>query len=227
MSELAQLKTAILQPVDMMWNKIIDSIPQLICVVVILIVGLIISALIKRVVIRFLKLARLDSISDKTGIANILLKGDIHLTVSEIIGTMAYWTMVLVVVLMAVNALNLDAIARLLESVILYIPHVIAAVFILVLGIFLASILSATVRTTTANYGMTQAKTLGKLTQMIVIVFTVVQALSQLNLDVRIFNLIIQATVAALALGVGLAIGLGGKDIAAKYIQKLIDSFKK
>lgn len=227
MNELNELKSAIIQPVDMMWNKIIDSIPQLISVVAILIAGLFFSALIRRLVVRFLKLARLDSVSEKTGIANILLKGDIHQTLAEIIGTIVYWTMVLVVVLMAVNALNLDVTAKLLESVILYVPHVIAAVFILVLGIFLASILSTTIRTTAANYGMTQAKGLGKLTQMIVIVFTVVQALSQLNLDIRIFNLIIQATVASLALGVGLSIGLGCKDIAAKYVQQLIDSFKK
>ena len=133
----------------------------------------------------------------------------------------------LVVILAAVNALDLTVAAELLNSVILYIPHVIAALFILVLGIFFASILATTVRTTAATYGMSQAKALGKTTQVIIIVFTVVQALRQLQLDITVFNLIIQATVAAIALGVGLAIGLGCKELAQKQIEALFESFKK
>ena len=133
----------------------------------------------------------------------------------------------LVVILAAVNALELTIAANLLNSVILYIPHVIAAVFILVLGIFFASVLATMVRTTGANYGMKQAKGLGKLTQVIIIVFTVFQALQQLQLDITVFNLIIQAAVAAIALGIGLAIGLGCKEMAGKYVQELVDSFKK
>ncbi|MFT5208155.1 MAG: hypothetical protein ACI9CF_001924 [Candidatus Omnitrophota bacterium] len=217
---------AILGPFDMVKTKIAGFIPTLISVIIILSVGWFLAAMIQRFVVRFLKLARLDSVSEKSGISNVLLKGDIHQTLSEIVGSIIYWTMMLIVILTAVDAMHLTVAASLLDSVILYVPHVIAAVFILVLGIFFASVLATTVRTTAANYGIEQAKGLGKLAQVIIIIFTVVQALRQLQLDVTVFNLIIQATVAAIALGVGLAIGLGCKDMVGKQMQLLIDSFK-
>ena len=222
-----ELKAAILGPVDMMTSKIAGFVPKLLSVLIILILGWFIASMVQKFVIRFLKLAKLDSVSERAGIANVLLKGDINQTLSEIIGLIVYWTMMLVVLLAAVNALDLTVAASLLNSVILYVPHVIAAMFILVLGIFFASVLATMVRTTAANYGMNQAKALGKTSQVIIIIFTVVQALRQLQLDVTVFNLIIQASVAAIALGIGLAIGLGCKEIAQKYIEALIEGFKK
>ena len=224
---MANLKEAVMDPIQLMWTKVVGFLPTLISLIVILLVGWVLAKLLQRVVVRFLKLARLDTVSEKSGIANVLLKGDISLTLSEIIGALVYWLFILIVILAAVNLLKLDVAAELLNNVILYIPRVIAALFILVLGIFLASIMATTIRTTAANSGVTQAKGLGRLTQVIIIVFTVIQALQQLNIDVTILNLIVQAAVGSIALGIAIALGLGCKDIVAKHVQSLIDSFKK
>ena len=137
-----------------------------------------------------------------------------------------YWLLMLVVFLMAVNALQLTVAAQLLNQVILYVPNVIASVFILVLGIFFASIIANTVRTTAANAGIQQARSLGQFTQVIVVVFTIMESLNQLKIDTMILQLVIKATLASIALGVGLAIGLGCKDMAGKYVGQLIDSFR-
>lgn len=221
-----ELREAILSPVEMMWTKVVGFLPTLVSVLVILFAGWILAALLQKLVVRFLKLARLDTVSEKAGIANVLLKGDISQTLSEIIGALVYWLIMLVVILAAVNALNLMEAAALLNSVILYIPRVIAGLFILVLGIFFASVLATTVRTTAANSGISQAKGLGRLTQIVIIIFTVVQALHQLQIDVTVINMIVKATVGCLALGGAIAIGLGCQDIVRKYAQTLIDSFK-
>ncbi len=220
-------KTAIMSPIDMMWTKVVGFLPTLVSVVVILFVGWLVAAVIQKVVVRFLKLARLDTISEKAGIANILLKGDISQTLSEIIGGLVYWLFMLVVILAAVNALNLNEAAMLLNNVILYIPRVIAALFIVVLGIFFASAMATTVRTTAANSGVKQAKGLGRLTQVIIVIFTVIQALQQLQIDVTILNLLVKGVIGSLALGIAIAIGLGCQNIAGRYAQELVDSFKK
>lgn len=221
------LKAAILSPIDMMWTKVVGFLPTLVSVIVILFVGWLVAAVLQKVVVRFLKLARLDTISEKAGVSNILLKGDISQTLSEIVGALVYWLFMLVVILAAVNALNLNEAATLLNSIILYIPRVIVAIFIVVLGIFFASVLATTVRTTAANSGVKQAKGLGRLTQIIIIIFTVIQSLQQLQIDVTVLNLVVKGTVGALALGVAIAIGLGCQTIVGRYAQELIDSFKK
>ena len=219
-------ETTVMEPVQAMWTRVLGFLPTLVSVIIILIVGWLIASLIQKVITRFLKLARLDTASEKTGIANILTKGDINYTLSEIIGVMVYWLVMLVVILAAVNALQLTVAAELLNRVILYMPNVIASVFILVLGIFFASLLGNTVRTTAANAGVHQARSLGQATQVFISVFIFVEALKQLQIDTTLIDLLIKGVLAALALGVGLAIGLGCKDMAAKQVQQLLDSFK-
>lgn len=200
--------------------------PTLLGVIIILIAGWILATLVQKVITRFLKLARLDSASEKIGIANILSKGDINYTLSEILGVLVYWLLMLVVFLAAVNALQLTVAAELLNQVILYIPNVIASVFILVLGIFFATIIASTVRTTAANAGVQQARTLGQLAQVIIVIFTILEALKQLRIDTSVLELLVKAVLFALALGIGLAIGLGCKDMAARYVSQLVDSFR-
>lgn len=220
-------KAAIWNPIDLMWTKVVGFLPTLVSVIVILLAGWVLAAVLQKIVIRFLKLARLDTVSEKAGIANVLLKGDISLTLSEIVGALVYWLIMLVVILAAVNALDLDAAALLLNSVILYIPRIIAALFILVLGIFFASVLATTVRTTAANSGLANAKPLGRLTQVIVVVFTILQALQQLQIEVTMLNMIAKAVVGSIALGFAIAVGLGCQTLVGGWMKDLANSFKK
>ncbi len=219
-------QTTVVQPAEAMWTQVMGYLPTLISVILILVVGWVFASVLQKVITRFLKLARLDTVSEKIGIANILTKGDINYTLSEIIGVLIYWLLMLVVFLMAVNALQLTVAAELLNQVILYVPSVIASVFILVLGIFFASIMANAVRTTAANAGIAQARSLGQFTQVIIVIFTIMEALNQLRIDTSIIQLLVKATLFSIALGVGLAIGLGCKDMAAKYVAQLIDSFR-
>ena len=219
-------QTTVVEPATEMWARVLGFLPMLISVILILIIGWVLASLVQKVITRFLKLARLDTISEKIGIANILSKGDINYTLAEIFGVLIYWLMMLVVVLMAVNVLQLNVAATLLNQVILYIPNVIAGIFILVLGIFFASIMANMVRTTAATAGISQARSLGQFTQAVIILFTTVESLKQLRIDTTIIELLIKAVLFALALGAGLAIGLGCKDLANKQVTSFVDSFK-
>ncbi len=216
----------VVQPMETMWGNVMGFLPTLVSVILILIIGWVVATVFQRVITRFLKLARLDSVSEKIGIAGILTKGDINYTLSEIIGVLTYWLLMLFVFLMAGDLLKLTVAAELLKQVIEYVPFVIASVFILVLGIFFSSIMANAVRTTAANAGITQARSLAQFTQVIIVIFTIMEALNQLRIDTTIIQLLIKAVLFAVSLGVGLAIGLGCKDMAAKYVGQLIDSFR-
>ncbi len=219
-------QTNVMGPLDAMVAKVAGFAPNLISAILIFLVGLFLAKLIEKTATRFLKLARLDTLSEKTGIANVLSKGDINYTLSEIIGVIVFWLLMLVVFLAVFNTLSLQVAAELLNKVILYIPNVIASVFILVLGIFFSTILESFVRTSAANAGIKQARTLGQVVQTVVSIFVFVEALKQLGIDTSLIDLAIKAVLGALALGTGLAIGLGCKDMAARWVNKLVDSFK-
>lgn len=214
------------EPVEAVWMQMAGFLPTLLSVVFILAFGWILATLAQRYLTRALKLARMDAISERVGIANALSKGDINYTLSEIIGVVIYWFLILIFALAAVNTLQLTVAAELLNQVILYLPNVVASIFILVLGIFFSSILGNTVRTAAANAGMQQSRLLGQISQSVIVVFAVVEALKQLRIDTSVIEMLIIAVLAAVALGVGLAIGLGCKDLAGRYVAQFIDSFK-
>lgn len=217
----------LLDTLSVILTRVGNFLPTLIGALIVLIVGWIIAKLLQKVVTQVLKIARLDVLSEKAGIASILAKGEIKYTLAELIGVIVYWLLILVVVIATLDAFNLKVAAELLDRVVLYVPNVIAAIFILVLGMFFAALLGAVVRTTASNAGITYAKNLGQITQVAIVVFAVLITLGQLGVRTLILDQAILVLLASLGLGLALAFGLGSKEIAGKIMSELVDKWKK
>lgn len=216
-----------METVRAMLTRIGAFIPKLIGVLIILIIGWLIAKIIEELLVRSLKLIRLDTLSEKSGTSNFLAKGGIKYTLSELIGALVYWIVLLIVIITALNALQWTVAAELLNTVVGYIPNIIVAIFILVLGMFVSTLLGTVIRTAASNAGITQAKLLGQITQAVVIIFAAVIALQQLKIQTTILLSVINIIVAAIGLALGLAFGLGCKDIAGKAVADFLDRLKK
>ncbi|MDP8230332.1 MAG: hypothetical protein P9L93_04425 [Candidatus Gorgyraea atricola] len=216
----------VMEPVTHMLARVAGFLPTFIGVLVILIAGWIIAGALKNVVVKVLKLIQLDTASEKSGLGDILRRGGIRQTVSELIGVLIYWLIMLMVFMTALNALGMTVAAALLDKVILYIPNVIAAMFILSLGIFFSSMVGTIVRTASSNAGITQAKFLGQLTQTVIMIFAAIITLEQLNIASSVLNLTINIILASMGLALAIAVGLGSKDMAGKMMQELVNKMK-
>ena len=216
----------VVEPVKEMLVRVAGFLPTLIGVLVILIVGWIVAGMLKSVVVKLLKLVQLDTASEKSGLGDIFRRGGIGQTLSEMIGGLIYWLIMLLVFMTALNALGMTVAASLLDKVILYIPNVIAAIFILVLGIFFSSMIGTIVRTAASNAGISQAKFLGQLTQTVIMVFAIIITLEQLSISASILSLCVSIILAALGLAFALAVGLGCKDMAGKMVQDVVNKVK-
>jgi len=217
----------IMDSVREMLTRVGAFIPRLIGVLLILILGWLLAKLIETAIIRLLKLVRLDTLSEKSGANNFLAKGGIKYTLSELIGVLVYWIMMLIVIITALNALQWTVAAELLNRVVAYIPNVIASIVILVIGMFVSTVLAGVIRTATGNAGIKQSRLLGQITQVVVIIFAIVIALEQLNIGRIIIASAVQIILAALGLGLAIAFGVGCKDIAGKYMAELINRMKE
>jgi len=216
----------VMQPVSEVLTRIAGFLPRFLGAMVILIVGWIVAGILKTMVVKILKLVQLDTASEKAGLGDVLRRGGIRQTLSELIGVLIYWLVMLLMFMTALNALGMTVAASLLDKVILYIPNVIAAVFILALGIFFSSMVGTIVRTASSNAGILQAKFLGQLTQTVIMIFAVLITLEQLNIAASILNLAIHIILASIGLGLAIALGLGSKDIAGKMMQDLVGKLK-
>lgn len=221
------LTVVVTDPVKAMLFKIWSYIPTIVGTLLILVVGWIIAKLIEALVVRVLKALKLDAASDKAGIANVLAQGDIKVTLSELIGAIIYWILIMVVIVTALNALNLTVAADLLSRLVEYVPSILAAIFVLVLGSLLASFVSSIVRTTASNVGIEKAKLLGEITQLVIVIFAVLIAIEQLRIATALIALTVNIILASIGLGIALAFGLGCKDIAGKFMADLVNKMKR
>lgn len=216
----------IMEPTRTILNIVITYASRVLGVIVILIVGWLIAKAVQSVATRFLKATQIDSAADKAGITKILEKGEIKYTLAELLGLFVYWLLILIVIAIAINALNLTVAAQLLNQIIIYVPNVIAAVFVLAVGMFVAFLASAAINTTAVNAGISQARLLSKITEWIILLLVIIMALEQLKIATTVINLIIPIVLGSVGLALALAFGLGGKDAAAKAIKETLDKIK-
>ncbi|UCF85612.1 MAG: hypothetical protein JSV50_08275 [Desulfobacteraceae bacterium] len=212
------------------WNafavKITAFLPALIGAIIIFVAGWIIARLVKIGVERLLKLIRFDKATEKTGVQQFLKKGDILKAPSEIIGSLVYWFLMILVIIASLDALGLPIVSDLLNSIFLYIPNVVAAIIVLVLGFLLGTLLSAVVRTAASNAGLKNAEGLGKLALYAIVFFSGAIALIQLGIGEDIVVSAFGLVFGAAALALALAFGLGGRDVAADYLKRWLEEKK-
>ncbi len=208
-------------PVRQMLTKILGYLPVLLGALIILIVGWIVAKAIKRIVDWLLKTARFDTLADKTGISEILRKGDLKVSAREVVSGLVYWLVVIMVLVMAVDALGLPKASDVLTSLFEYVPKVITALLVLVVAVFLASFVSGIVRTAAGNANLPKPEIFAGVSRWAIIIFAATISLGELGiapfLVATTFNIILGGVCLALAI----AFGLGGKDAAAKYLEEL------
>ncbi len=223
-----QMYDSILSPAASLFVKGYVFAGKLIVAVLVFIIGWIFSKVIKEVIVKLLKMLKLDAGSEKVGIESFLAKGEIKYTLSGLIGLVIYWLIILVVLAGVISYMGFGQIGDILTKLIDYIPSVLAAIFAIIFGIFLATFLSSIVRATAANSGIEQSKSLGNVTQIIIMVFAVIVAIEQLKIDTSgVLSDSLKIILAAVGLAFALAVGLGCKDIAGEAISGFIGKMKK
>ena len=214
----------IVQPVQSLVSQLMGSLPTLLGALLIFLIGWLIAKGIQGLIVNVLKTIGLDKLADQTQLSTVLTKGGIRYKLSELIGVIVYWLIMLAVAMIVFNALQLTVAAQLFQSIVTFLPNVIAAVFILIVGVFAAAFLATTIRTATSNAGIAQATLMGQLVQTVVIIFAAVAALQQLR--VPFFGEVFLIILAGISLGCALAFGLGCKDQAGRWVAELSQQFQ-
>lgn len=216
-----KITSVLMESYETFFNSLADFLPSLIGALLILIFGWIIAKLVKTAAIKLLKLIKLDVVTEKAKIDQFLKDGGSNKSAIDIIGGIIYWLIMLIVILSGLDALGLGVASELFNQIILYIPNVIVAVLALIFGVFLAGFIAQIVSTYLANIGVTNASVIGTIAKYAIILFVVSLSLTQLNIGDELVTNAFLLLFGSVCLALGLAFGLGGKDWAAKMIEKM------
>lgn len=202
----------------------ISFLPALIGAAIVLIIGWFISGLLARLIERALKAVGLESAVERAGIGNFIRRSGTKMTTSGVIAALVKYFIFLIFVQAAANVLGIPQLTEIINRIILFIPNVIVAMAIIVIGSLVARFLSGLVRSSVSELGVGSPNLLATLTQYIVIGFAVIAAIDQLGIAPTLINTLLIGLVGSAALAVGLAFGLGGREVAAQITQKWYDS---
>lgn len=210
---------AVLNPLQDIWARFLFFLPSLVGAIVILVVGWIVAAGLDRLVTQVLKQFKLDQALNRVGTKTIFEKSGLDMEVSEFVGALVRWTILLVAFLAAADVLQLSKVTDFLNNILAYIPNVFVAVGILLIGLFAAHFFAGVVRGTVGAARVQTANLLGAVTKWAIYIFTFAVALQQLGIAAVIIDRFLTALFFMLALAGGLAFGLGGQKSAMEALE--------
>jgi len=201
-------------------NTLFAAIPRILGFAVVLIIGWIISSLLARGVQALLHAVRFNDLARRSGLADFVHKMGVKDDSSAVLAGIVKWFVRLITLVVAFDTLGLPAVSNVLQQLLLWLPNLVVALVVLVIGGLAATALSQLVRGASAEAGFTNPDMLAAVTRVAVWGFTIVVAVNQLGIATTLINTLLVGIVGALALAFGLAFGLGGRDRAAQILDR-------
>jgi len=195
--------------------------PAILGAIILLVVGWILSSLVARVVGTLLRRIGFETMAQRTGVTGfITMTGARDASASMIIAELVKWLIRLIFIEMAAEALHISAITTLINSIVFFIPSLIVALVVVMVGFLIASFVGNVVRGSAAEMGFRNPNLLAGAARAVIIGLAVLMALSQIGIAATLVNALFIAFVGALALALGLAFGLGGREVASQMWQQ-------
>lgn len=210
-----------------LWVRFVNYLPALMGAIVVFVIGWIIATLLGKLVTKVLSLLRLNEAIDRLGLGKVKQESGVTFDVPTFGGGLIQWFLVLVFLLAATDILGLRQVTAFLNQILLYIPNVIVAVIILIIGVLVGNFLAKVVRNSVRLAKITSAEFVAMITRWSVVIFALLAALVQLGVAQRLIEIFFTGVVAMIAIAGGLAFGLGGKEEAQSVLKKVRDEIGK
>ena len=211
---------------DAFITRIAVFLPNLFFAIAIILLGWVVCNVIKRVVTRLLKLCQFDLVAERAGIKQILDRGAIRQSASDILGLLVFWFLFLIAIVTTLETLNLSGATDTLHTIYLYIPKIVAALVTLILGLYFANFLETVTRTSCANAGLEQSVSIGRAAYMATAIFVVAGIFEILDIASEIVIWAFILVFGAVCLALALAFGMGGREVAGRLLERWFEKKK-
>ena len=224
---VSNIQQALLAALSKVLTTVIAFIPQLISAGLVILVGFLVGRWAQWLTVTILETLRFSKVVKNSPFEKFLEKAEITTKIEEILATIVRWLVLMVFFIASLNLLGLSSVSYFLTSILGYIPSIVAAILILTIGTIVAGIIESLVKSSLSQISRSTGRMVSKLGSYVVMVFTVLAALAQLGIAQELIQALFIGFVAMLALGLGLAFGLGSKDLVAKVLDEWYENLKK
>jgi len=203
------------------WGRFTDFLPTLLLAIVLFFLGFIIAWIFEIIARKIMNIVKLEAIVEKVGLKGLFTKAGLKISFTRLLSGVVYWFVLIVFLAAVVNVLGLTQLSEFLDQLVAYLPNVIAAVAILIIGILVGNLLFNVVKNASESAKIRAAGLLASITKWSIFVFAFIAALVQLHIAQDLLKILFTGFVIMLSLAGGLAFGLGGKEAAKDVVDKL------
>ncbi|MEP7347584.1 MAG: hypothetical protein ABI877_20105 [Gemmatimonadaceae bacterium] len=202
------------------WEQVVAGFPRFFTALLLLLFGYVLARTARRLAIKLFRLLKVDILAEKIGIEGFLIQGGVEFTAITLLGGAVYWGILFITFVALLNQLAVPAGMELLGRIVLFIPNVVVAVIVLIFGTVLSRFVGMVTYSYLSNLGSKGANVIAAVARFAILGFVVAMAVEQLGLKSAILVSGFQIAFGAVCLALALAFGLGGRDWAAKILER-------
>jgi hypothetical protein len=216
------LDTAIVEPFNWLTQQIGQVIPFLVTVIFILLVGAMLAYLARQVTYALLVLLKFDRLVAGTGLSAAIQRTALFRSPSEFGARVAQGTVWVFIILFALSAADTEVTDRLVARFVNYIPDLVTAALVLLLGSALSRFVSRSALLAAVNAQWADARFIAGAVRVLLMSLTVVVALEQLQIGRTALLVSFAIVFAGIVIAGAVAFGLGGRDLAREWLESRI-----
>ena len=220
-------ETSLTYAFNQMLVGIVSFIPSLLGAIVLFLLGLILAGWLKTLTVKLVNLTKLGGIIKNSTFKEFLKNAQMTQKIEVIIGEIVRWTVIILFFIASINVLGLTSVSDFLNNIILGIPTLIAAVIILVVGVFIAGFLEKMVKGSLGSGDPAFSRLVGKVVSYATLTLFILAAISQLGIARFFIETTFTGFIISLALGIGISLGLGSKDLVKLLLEGWYKNLKK
>jgi|SRR5271165_237921 len=223
------MRETILQGLEQAYGNFVhmvaEFLPHFLVMLIIIAVGLLVAFLFKYILRAVLQLTKLDRVSEEAGASRVLRMAHLP-AMSEVLSRSLFWVTWFGFILVGLSVLGVASLQEQISRLLQFLPEVIVAILILFLGIAIANFLSRAALLAAVNAGYSSARIVSWAIRFVIWILAVTMTLEELGLArqtvIAAFSIVFGATM----LGLAIAFGLGGQDLARRFLEKHLEGSK-
>jgi hypothetical protein len=206
------------------FEQLYQYVPALVGALVILFAGYLLARLIGRGTEKVLRRIHFNTILDRGGVMQAVERSGSHINPTRVVANVVFWVVMFSVIVVAASALGLQSLTDVFSELVGYIPSVIAAIVIIIVGIVLGDFVGGLIMASAG--GLHGGPTLSRVGKGGVVVLAIFMALQELGVATDIVTTAFAILFGALALAAALAFGLGNRELAGEVTRVWYERYK-
>ncbi|MBS9766576.1 MAG: hypothetical protein KGV44_03420 [Flavobacteriaceae bacterium] len=203
------------------WQQILDALPTVLLAIAFVICAWLFIKIFLFILKKILKSSKVDSLMTKLNESKIFGEKEIKVVPSKVITEVVRYLLILIFIIIISDMFKLNSISEGISKFIGYLPILISALAIFIIGVYIASVIKKSVTTTIKSLEMTGSKLIGNIIFYVIVLFVTITALNQAGINTEIITKNIILVMGALLISFTIAFGLGARDV----VQRLLFGF--